>query len=221
MRAFVAVLNRDLALSIRQGVDAATGLMFFVVVVALFPLAIGPEPQILARVAGAVLMVTALLAATLSFDRLFQQDFENGSLEQLILSPLPMEFLVLAKCLGHWLTTGLPMILLAPILGMMLNLPVAAFAIMVLALGLATVSLSMIGAIAAALTLGARRGGVLVALLVLPLAVPVLIFGVGAIDAAVLMTTSRPHLLLLGAVAAAAMALGPWATAAALRQAMT
>jgi heme exporter protein B len=221
MRAFVAVLNRDLALSIRQGVDAATGLMFFVVVVALFPLAIGPEPQILARVAGAVLMVTALLAATLSFDRLFQQDFENGSLEQLILSPLPMEFLVLAKCLGHWLTTGLPMILLAPILGMMLNLPVAAFTIMVLALGLATVSLSMIGAIAAALTLGARRGGVLVALLVLPLAVPVLIFGVGAIDAAVLMTTSRPHLLLLGAVAAAAMALGPWATAAALRQAMT
>jgi heme exporter protein B len=113
------------------------------------------------------------------------------------------------------------MILLAPILGMMLNLPVAAFTIMVLALGLATVSLSMIGAIAAALTLGARRGGVLVALLVLPLAVPVLIFGVGAIDAAVLMTTSRPHLLLLGAVAAAAMALGPWATAAALRQAMT
>ena len=221
MRAFVAVMKRDLRLSVRQGADAATGLMFFIVVVALFPLAIGPDPAILGPISGGVLMVTALLAATLSFDRLFQQDFDDGTLEQLLLSPLPVEFLVLAKCLGHWLTTGLPMILLAPILGMMLNLPVAAFTIMVLALGLATVSLSMIGAIAAALTLGARRGGVLVALLVLPLAVPVLIFGVGAIDAAVLMTTSRPHLLLLGAVAAAAMALGPWATAAALRQAMT
>ena len=121
MRAFVAVMKRDLRLSVRQGADAATGLMFFIVVVALFPLAIGPDPAILGPISGGVLMVTALLAATLSFDRLFQQDFDDGTLEQLLLSPLPVEFLVLAKCLGHWLTTGLPMIILAPILGLLLN----------------------------------------------------------------------------------------------------
>ncbi|MEK9597104.1 MAG: heme exporter protein CcmB [Rhodospirillaceae bacterium] len=221
MRAFVAVLKRDLRLSIRQGADTATGLMFFIVVVALFPLAIGPDPAILGPISGGVLMVMALLAATLSFDRLFQQDFDDGTLEQLLLSPLPVEFLVLAKCLGHWLTTGLPMIILTPILGLLLNLPAVALGVMLLALGLTTVTLSLLGAVAAALTIGARRGGILVALLVLPLAVPVLIFGVGAIDAAVSMGSSRPHLLLLGAAAAVAAALAPWATAAALRQAMT
>ena len=187
----------------------------------LFTLAIGPEPRILARVAGAVLMVAALLSATLSFDRLFQQDFEDGTLDQLLLAPPPLEWVVLIKCAGHWLTSGLPLVVVAPLLAVFMNLPPATFWVTMAAVLMATPALSLIGAVGAALAVGARRAGVLVAVLVLPLAVPVLIFAVSAIDAAALSAPTQPHLMLLGAVLAATAALAPWAAAAALRQAVT
>ncbi|MEE3106333.1 MAG: heme exporter protein CcmB [Pseudomonadota bacterium] len=221
MSVIAAILGRDLRLALRQGADAATGLVFFIIVATLFTLAIGPEPRILARVAGAVLMVAALLSATLSFDRLFQQDFEDGTLDQLLLAPPPLEWVVLIKCAGHWLTSGLPLVVVAPLLAVFMNLPPATFWVTMAAVLMATPALSLIGAVGAALAVGARRAGVLVAVLVLPLAVPVLIFAVSAIDAAALSAPTQPHLMLLGAVLAATAALAPWAAAAALRQAVT
>src|SRR3546814_832338 len=158
---------------------------FFVVTVALFPLGLGPEPAMLARVAAGVIWVTALLAAMLSLDRLFQHDHEDGSLELLALAPLPLEATVLAKAAAHWLSTGLPLTLTAPLLALLMNLPAEGFGTLLLAMRLGTPSLGLIGAVGAGLTLGARRGGVLVSLLVLPLFVPVLVFGVAAVEASV------------------------------------
>jgi heme exporter protein B len=164
--------------------------------------------------------VTALLAALLSLERLFQADYEDGSLEALALMPLPLEAQVLAKCLAHWLVTGLPLTLVAPLLALLLHLDAIGYPVLILGMALGTPSLSLIGAVGAALSLGARRGGVLLSLLVLPLYIPVLIFGVAAVDAAISGLGARPHLLLLAAILAGALPLAPLAAAAALRQAL-
>lgn len=216
---FSHMLVRDLRLALRQGMDAFMAVAFFIIAGALFPLGVGPEPGVLERIAGGVIWVTALLAVLLSLDRLFQQDYEDGSLEHLVLAPTPLEVTVLAKTAAHWLTTGLPLIAASPVLAVFLNLSPDGYLALLAAMALGTPSLSLIGAVGAALSLGARRGGVLMSLLVLPLYIPILIFGVAAVDAAVLGLTVRPHLLLLGAILAAALPLAPWAAAAALRQA--
>ncbi|SDF53070.1 MULTISPECIES: heme exporter protein CcmB [Thalassobaculum] len=220
MSPFLAVIARDLRLARRQGTDIAMTLAFFVVVVALFPLGLGPTPELLARIAPAVLWVTALLAAMLSFDRLFQQDSEDGGLEQLALSGLPLSLLALAKAVAHWLTTGLPMLVLAPLLAVSLNLASDAYWTLVATLALGTPVVSLFGTVGAALVVGARRAGVLVALIVLPLLIPVLIFAVSAIEAASAGLTIRVHLLFLGAILAASIPLAPLAAGAALRQAL-
>ncbi|GLR81762.1 heme exporter protein B [Azospirillum oryzae] len=220
MSRFLRLVARDLRLALRQGSDATIAVMFFVLCVVLFPFGVGPEPNILARIAAGVIWVAALLASLLSLERLFQTDYEDGSLELLSLSPLPLEAAVLAKTLAHWLVTGVPLIVAAPLLAVLLNMDAEGFGVLVLTLTLGTPILSLIGAIGAALTLGARRGGVLLSLLILPLYIPVLIFGAGAIDAAINGLTPRPHLLLLAGILAAALPLAPWAGAAALRQAV-
>jgi heme exporter protein B len=217
---FGRLLLRDLRLALRQGVDAVMAVAFFVIAVALFPLGVGPEPNILARIAAGVIWVAALLAAMLSLDRLFQQDYEDGSLELLALAPAPLELIVLAKVAAHWLTTGLPLLLAAPVLAVLMNMATDGFTVLLIAMLLGTPSLSLIGAIGGALVLGARRGGVLIALLVLPLYIPILIFAVSAVDAVLTGQSPRPHLLLLGAILVAALPLAPWSAAAALRQAV-
>src|SRR5579864_64991 len=193
---------------------------FFVLTVILFPFGVGPEAALLSRIAAGIVWVTALLAALLSLERIFQADYEDGSLEALALMPLPLEAQVLAKCLAHWLVTGLPLTLVSPLLALLLHLDSAGYPVLVLGLLLGTASLSLIGAVGAALSLGARRGGVLLSLLVLPLYIPVLIFGVAAVEAAIGGYGARPHLLLLGALFAGALVLTPIAAAAALRQAL-
>jgi heme exporter protein B len=220
MSAFRLLVLRDLRLALRQGGDAAMVVAFFVLTVILFPFGVGPEAALLARIAAGILWVTALLAALLSLERLFLADWEDGSLEALALMPLPLEAQVLAKCLAHWLVAGLPLIIVAPLLALLLHLDGAGYPALVLSLLLGTPSLSLIGAVGAALSLGARRGGVLLSLLVLPLYIPVLIFGVAAIEAAIGGFGARPHLLLLGALLAGAVVLAPLAAAAALRQAL-
>jgi heme exporter protein B len=220
MSAFISLVRRDLRLALRQGGDAAMVVGFFVLAVILFPFGVGPEPQLLARIAAGTIWVTGLLAALLSLERLFQADWEDGSLEALALMPLPLEAQVLAKCLAHWLVTGLPLTLTAPLLALLLHLDAAGYPVLVLGMALGTPSLSLIGAVGAALSLGARRGGVLLSLLVLPLYIPVLIFGVAAVEAAIGGFEPRPHLLLLGALLAGALPLAPLAAAAALRQAL-
>lgn len=219
MKAFGALVARDLRLALRQGADAAMAVLFFVLAVALFPFGVGPEANVLARIAPGVLWVMALLAALLSLDRMFLQDHEDGSLELIVLSPVPLALVVLAKALAHWLLAGLPLVVAAPLLAVLLQLPAEGFATLIGAMLLGTPILSLVGAVGAALTLGARRGGVLIALLVLPLYVPALIFGAAAVEASLSGASARPHLLLLGALLAAALPLCPLAGAAALRQA--
>ena len=220
MTQFLTLLKRDLKLALRHGSDSFMVVAFFVLVVILFPLGVGPEPGILARISSGVIWVAALLAAMLSMDRLFQQDYEDGSLDLLVLSPAPLEFLFLAKALAHWMTTGLPVIIVSPLLGVFLNLDVSGYGTLLASLALGTPVLSLLGAIGAALSLGARRGGVLISLLILPLFIPVLIFGVSAVDSALTDLSARPQLLILGAMLLAALALSPWASAASLRQAV-
>jgi len=219
-RPFWLIVRRDLRLALRQGGDAAVVIAFFVLAVILFPFGVGPEPEMLTRIAAGVIWVTALLAALLSLDRLFLADYEDGSLEGLALAPLPLELVALAKILAHWLVTGLPLVATAPLLALVLGLHPAGYGALVAAMALGTPSLSLIGAIGAALTLGARRGGVLLSLLVLPLYIPVLILGAGAVEAAIAGLGARPHLLILAAIAAAAIPLAPLAAAAAIRQAL-
>ncbi|MCC6467792.1 MAG: heme exporter protein CcmB [Alphaproteobacteria bacterium] len=219
MKAFGALVARDLRLALRQGADAAMAVLFFVLAVALFPFGVGPEANVLARIAPGVLWVMALLAALLSLDRMFLQDHEDGSLELIVLSPVPLALVVLAKALAHWLLAGLPLVVAAPLLAVLLQLPAEGFSTLIGAMLLGTPVLSLVGAVGAALTLGARRGGVLIALLVLPLYVPALIFGAAAVEASLSGASVRPHLLLLGALLAAALPLCPLAGAAALRQA--
>ena len=228
MTGFGAVLARELRLTLRQPGEAATVVMFFVLATILFPFGIGPEANILARIAAGVLWVAALLAAMLSLDRLFQADYEDGSLEILVLSPVALELAVGAKILAHWLTTGVPLMIATPIIAVLLNLDAAGYWALIAAMALGTPTISLIGAVGAALTLGARRGGILLSLLVLPLIVPVLIFGAAAVDASIagiaprqqLMIAPRQQLLTLAALLVAASILAPWASAAAVRQAM-
>ena len=220
MNTLLGVLARDLKLAIRQIGDAATVLVFFTIAVALFPFGLGPDPVLLKKIAPGILWVTALLAALLSLDRLFEADHADGTLEQLALSPAPLEAIVVVKALAHWLTTGLPLALVAPLLGILLGLTGEGSLELVLSLLIGTPTISLIGAVGAAVTLGARRSGVLVALLILPLTIPVLIFGVGAVDAAITALDVTPHLAFLGALLAGSLALTPWASAAALRLAL-
>ena len=220
MTAFLGLLRRDVRLSLRQSGDVGLVLGFFVLAVLLFPFGVGPEPELLGRIAGGIIWTAALLAAVLSLDRLFAADHADGGLDLIALSPAPLELSVLAKISAHWLTSGLPLTLLSPLLAVFVSLDPRAIPVLVAGLALGTPALSLLGAIAAALTLGARRPGVLASLLVLPLFLPVLIFGTGAIEAALTADGARAHLLLLAAVTLAALALAPLATAAALRQAL-
>jgi len=220
MNRFAEIVRRDIRLALRQGSDSIMVVTFFVLTVVLFPFGIGPEANILERVAPGVLLVTALLASMLSLDRLFQADYEDGSLELLVLTPTPLEVVVAAKVTAHWLTTGLPLLAAAPVLAVLLNLNSDGFSTLMLTMLIGTPVLSLIGAIGAALVLGARRGGVLLSLLILPLYVPVLIFSVGAIDAAIQGLPTKAYLLILGGMLVATLPLAPWAASAALRQAL-
>lgn len=212
-----SVVLRDLTLALRRRQDVLTSVLFFVIVVTLFPLGVGPEPEMLQSIAPGVIWVAALLATLLSLDRLFAADLRDGTLEQMLLVPQPLTVLVLAKILAHWLVAGLPLVLLAPLLGLQLGLQGEEQQVLVLALLLGTPLLSLIGAIGAALTLGLRGGGVLIALLVLPLYIPALILGTGAVETQMAGLSPEAHLSLLGALLVLALFLAPWAAAAALR----
>ena len=220
MSAFLALLQRDLRLALRQGADAMLVILFFALAAALYPFAVGPEPGLLGRIAGGVVWVTALLAALLSLERLFLADHQDGALDLLALAPQPVALLVLAKVAAHWLTTGVPLIAAAPLVALMLGAPQASILPMIAALALGTPTLSLIGAIGAALALGARRGGVLIPLLVLPLYIPVLIFGAAVVEAANSGADIHPPLAILGALLLAALPLAPLAAAAGLRNAL-
>jgi|TARA_Y100001968_G_scaffold327867_1_gene373828 heme exporter protein B len=215
--AIKATLKRDLTLMLRRRGEVLNPLVFFALVITLFPIGISPDPELLASIAPGLLWVAALLAALLSLDSLFRSDYDDGSLEQLLLAPQPLAALGLAKVAVHWLLTGLPLALMAPLLGIMLSLPAGSYAVLALSLALGTASLSLIGAIGAALTVGLARGGVLLSLLVLPLYIPVLIFGAGAVQAAIFGEGIAAHLAILGALLALALMLAPWAIAASLR----
>ncbi len=217
MTRFALLLRLDLRLSLRQASDGLTVIVFFLLAVSLFPLAVGPDIKLLARIAPGILWVGALFSATLSFERLYHTDFEDGTLDQLLLSAAPLQILVLARCLAHWLVTGLPLCVMAVLLGLMLGLSSTALPGLVAALLLGTPTLSLLGALGAALTLGARRSGALVPVLILPLTVPVLIFGAAAGGAAA--GDAELPLTVLAALFLAALALVPWAIAAALRNA--
>jgi heme exporter protein B len=220
LRTYLLVVRRDLLLALRQRADVANTLLFFLVVVTMVPLGVGPELNTLRTIAPGVVWVAALLAAILSLGRLFANDYADGTLEQMLLTGEPLPVLVLAKCSAHWLTTGLPIVVMAILLGIMFDLGVEPTAVLLGSLLLGTPALSLIGAVGAALTLGLRGGGVLISLLVLPLYVPVLIFGAGAVGAVAGGLAPTGHLLLLGAVSLAASVLAPWAIAAALRISM-
>lgn len=218
MSVFSTVLARDLRLALRQSADSLTVVAFFAIATVLFPFGVGPEANVLARIAGGVLWVTALLAALLSLDRVFTVDFEDGTLDQLILSGESLTLVVLAKVAAHWLTTGVPLILISPVLAVTLHMPTEGYVPLMLALLLGTPTVSLVGATGAALVLGTRRGGVLLSLLVLPLYIPVLIFGTAAVEATVTGRSASPMLMVLGGLMVLALSLSPWATAAALRQ---
>jgi heme exporter protein B len=220
MAAFIGLFRRDLRLALRQGGDAGLVLGFFILAVVLFPFGVGPEPQILQRVGAGILWVSALLAALLSLDRLFEADYQDGGLDLIALSPLPLELVVVAKCAAHWVATGLPLAVVSPFLAVLVDLEPSAILTLLSSLLIGTPALSLVGSVAAALTLGARRQGVVLSILVLPLYVPPLIFGAGAVEATASGLGARPYLLVLGALSLAALALCPWASAAALRQAV-
>ncbi len=211
------IIMRDLTLAMRRRSDVMTTLFFFVIVVSLFPLGIGPELDTLRMIAPGVFWVAALLASMLALEKLFAADFEDGTLEQMLLTPQPVFVLVMAKVFAHWLITGVPLVLLSPLLGLQYDLAAETLGVLLLSLLLGTPTLSLIGAIGAALTLGLRGGGVLVSLLVLPLYIPVLIFGAGAVEANVSGLGETGHLLMLGAMLLLALVAAPVATSAALR----
>lgn len=214
------VVSRDMMLAMRRRADVLTTLIFFVMVVSLFPLGVGPEPEMLRRMAAGVVWVAALLSSMLSLGRMFMADYMDGTLEQMLLAPQSLSVLVLGKILAHWMLSGLPLVLMAPVLGLQFDMPTQALWVLIVSLLLGTPVLSMIGATGAALTLGLRGGGVLVSLLVLPLCIPVLIFGTGAVEAVSSGTSVAPHLLLLGALLVLSAAFTPWVTAHALRISM-
>ena len=216
-QAFFTLLKRDLKIAIRHKGDIFNPLLFFILVVTLFPLGIGPEPQVLTRVAPGIIWVAALLASMLSLERLFKADFADGSLEQMLLSPQPLSLMVLAKVLAHWLLTGVPLILVGPLLAVLLHLEANSYGALMATLALGTPVLSLLGAIGVALTVGLRKGGVLLSLLILPLYIPVLIFATSAIDAAGLNLPYSGHLAIIGAMLVGSLILAPFAIGASLR----
>jgi len=211
------VAHRDLLLALRNRSDVGTALLFFVIVTSLFPLGIGAEPNLLRAIAPGVIWVAALLSSLLSLGRLFAADHADGTLEQILLGAAPLGAVVAAKAFAHWLVSGLPLVLIAPLIALQYDLPVPLYGVLALSLLLGTPVLSLIGAIGAALTLGLRGGGVLLSLLVLPLYVPVLIMGAGGVEMAAAGMGAQGHLLLLAAMLVGAAAFAPWAIAAALR----
>ena len=213
----IALLSRDLRLAIRAGGGFGLGLAFFLLVAVIVPLGVGPEPATLAKIAPGILWVGALLSCLLSLDRIFALDFEDGSLDLLATSPVPMEGAVAVKALAHWLVTGLPLVLLAPVLGVLLNLPGQGYVWLVISLALGTPALSIIGAFGAALTVGLKRGGLLMSLLVLPLYMPTLIFGAEVVKRGAAGMAVGTPLALLAAITAGSLALLPFAASAAIR----
>ena len=220
LKALACVVHRDLLLAFRRRSDVMMTLFFFIIVVSLFPLGVGPETALLRTMAPGILWVSALLASMLALGRLFAVDYADGTLEQMLLSAEPTSVIVIGKVIAHWLVSGLPLVLLAPLLALQFDLSVESIQVLFLSLLLGTPVLSLIGAIGAALTLGLRGGGALVSLLVLPLYIPVLIFGAGSVGAEASGVGASAHLLLLGGTLAASLALTPWATSAALRISM-
>lgn len=214
---FSTVLKRDLTLAYRRRQDLVNPLIFFVIVVSLFPLGVSPEKSFLQEAGAGVVWVAALLATLLSLDGLFRSDYDDGSLEQMILTPQPLFIMVLAKIFAHWLVTGVPLLILSPVLGIMMHLEFETIKVLMLTLLLGTPVLSLVGAIGAALTVGLRVGGVLISLLILPLYIPVLIFGTGTVQAAANMLPVDGYIALLGAILALSLTMSPIATAAALR----
>lgn len=215
--AFYNMIRRDLTLALRRRSEVANPLLFFVIVVSLFPMALGPESSTLEPIASGIIWVGALLASLLSLDSLFRSDFDDGSLEQIALSPHPLAALVLAKVMAHWLVTGIPILLMSPLLGVLLHMSTEVMWPLVMTLLLGTPVLSLIGSIGMALTVGLRRGGMLLALLILPLYIPVLIFAATAVHDASAGMAITAHLAYLGAILALAVTLAPMAAAAALR----
>lgn len=214
---FFTVLRRDMTLAFRRKADVLTTLFFFVIVVSLFPFGVGPETNQLRTMAPGILWVAALLASMLSLGRLFSLDYLDGTLEQMLLGAIPLGMIVIAKVIAHWLVSGLPLVLCAPVLGIMFDLPPDQLLVLTVSLLIGTPVLSLVGAVGAALTLGLRGGGVLVSLLVLPLYVPVLIFGAGAVGAQAAAIGAQSHLLLLSAFLVVSSLFAPWAAAAGLR----
>lgn len=214
---FRAIVSREILVAIRRPGQWLNPLLFFVIVVTLFPLGIGPDAQTLRTIAPGLLWVSALLAVMLSLENMFAKDFVDGSLEQFILAGQPLSVIALAKVVSHWMLTGLPLLVLTPLLAILLQLPGSAFAVLVISLLLGTLILSLIGGIGAALTVGLNQAGVLLSLLVLPLSIPVLIFGTGAVIRAAAEQDASGHLAVLGAILALAVSLGPITIAASLK----
>ena len=217
MKAFTGILRRDLLLAMRRKAEVLTALFFFVIVSSLFPLGIGPEPSLLRKIGPGVLWVGALLATMLGLQRMFATDHADGTLEQMVLSSAPLPLLVAGKITAHWVVSGLPVVVLAPVLGLQFDLDAEALVVLTVGLLIGTPVLSLLGAIGAALTLGVRGGGALLSLLVLPLYIPTLIFGAGAVQAHLSGQGAGGHLSLLGALLAVSLFFAPWATTAALR----
>ncbi|MGF1726784.1 heme exporter protein CcmB [Photobacterium nomapromontoriensis] len=217
MNAITHMIRRELLIAFRRQADVFNPLWFFIIVITLFPLGIGPEPNLLARIAPGIVWVAALLAALLSMERLFRDDFIDGSLEQMLLMPTPLPVLAFAKMVAHWLLTGVPLLLISPLLAILLSLDWATWKAVVLTLLIGTPTLSFLGAIGVALTVGLRKGGVLLSLLILPLYIPVLIFATSAINAASLGMPFNGQLALMGAMLVGSATLSPFAVAASLR----
>ena len=211
------IIQRELLIAFRRQADIFNPLWFFIIVITLFPLSIGPEPNLLARIASGIVWVAALLSALLSLERLFRDDFQDGALEQLMLMPLPLPLVVISKVIAHWMLTGLPLILISPLLAILLSLDFNSWLAVVATLLVGTPTLSFIGAIGVALTVGLQKGGVLLSLLVLPLYIPILIFATSAIDAASLGMAYKGQLAILGAMLVGSITLTPFAIASALR----
>ena len=211
------IVWRDLMLAWRHRADILSTVFFFIIVVSLFPLGIGPETELLRSRAPGVIWVAGLLASVLSLNRLFANDLQDGTLEQLLLTPQPLFLVVLGKVLAHWIVSEIPLVLIAPLLGLQFGISNEALRILVVGLLVGTPVLSLIGSVGAALTLGLRGGGVLISILILPLYIPALIFGAGAVEASIIGADPAPHLYLLGAFAIVSLIFSPWATAAALR----
>lgn len=217
LRSVMHLIHRELLIALRQRSDILNPIWFFLIVITLFPLGIGPEPKLLARIAPGIIWVAALLAAMLSLERLFRDDFSDGSLEQMMLMPHPLGLLALAKVVAHWLLTGLPLLLISPLLAILLSLDMNTYLAVVATLALGTPVLSLLGAVGVALTVGLRKGGVLLSLLILPLYIPVLIFATSAIDAAGMSLPYGGQLAILAAMLVGALTLTPLAVSAALR----